>query len=457
MEHPRQRIALGDLNVDVENFRIGEVDNSRAAYREMIEEEGSNLVNLAEDILDHGVSPAELLIVGKDPENKGQYVVFEGNRRVTALKLLTAPALTAGTKVHSDFVRLGARFAKDPITHLECVEFPDKDSALLWIERKHTHLAGRGISPWGSPAKHRFEVYSKGVHRPSMVVINHLEAAELLPDSLRKRVLQRTTNLDRVFQMPYFKSRLGVHITDDGKIAFDNGDQHAGNALLLEMLQLLAEKEFNVDKIKTKESRKDFIDTFADRSVLAPPGSGDKKGATSKDKATRPAKKAQPKPSNASHRVTLAPRDKGTIFSIRDPRLSELYDEARGLDSNKFPAIGAVLVRVFLELSTDYYLKTLKIPRPKKHQNKSWSDQSISLKDKIKAALEATDPTGTKPELKLARQGLTDTGRMHAVQELHAFVHGLSAEVVGKEVRTIWDRWHNYLALLHQELRDGGH
>lgn len=457
MDHPRQHIALGDLNVDLENFRIGEVDSRRDAYRVMIEEEGSNLVNLAEDILDHGLSPAELLIVGQDPDNKGQYVVYEGNRRVTALKLLIAPALTAGTKVHADFVRLGKRFAKQPVTHVECVVFPDKDAALLWIERKHTYLGGRGISQWASPAKHRFEVYSKGVHRPSMTVINHLEAAGLLTGSVLQRLMQRTTNLDRVFQMPYFQSRLGVVISDDGQVAFGNGDIKSGNELLMDMLRLLAEKDFNVDKIKTKDKRKDFIDSFADRSVLAPPSEPKGRSDTAKAKATKATKKSQPKPSDAAHRITLAPRDKGTTFQIADPRLSQLYEEARNLNSDKFYAIGAVLVRVFLELSTDYYLKSFKVPRPNKHQNRSWTDASIPLRDKIKAALDHIDPTGKSPGLKLARQGLTDTGRMHAVQELHAFVHGLSASVVGREVRTIWDRWHNYLALLHQQLRDAGH
>lgn len=457
MAYPKQRIPLGNLNVDLSNFRIGEVDSSREAYRLMIQEEGGNLVNLAEDILNNGMSPAESLIVGHDPDNKGQFIVYEGNRRITALKLLQAPALTAETDIHAAFVKLGRQFSQNPITHIDCVVFPDKDTALVWIERKHTYLEGRGISPWGSPAKHRFQVHNKGVHRRSMAVIEHLDAAGKLSDSLRTALLQRTTNLDRVLQMPYFVKTLGVQIADDGQVNFGNGDLKAGNALLLDIVRILADKKFNVDKIKTKEQRKDFIDQFLDRSVLGAPEDAASAPSGKRTKADKPLTASQPKPSDAAHRITLAPRDRASKFPIRDPRLTQLYDEARRISTEDFTAAAAVLVRVFLELSTDHFLKSLKVPRPDKHKNKNWSDRNITLKEKIESALAVIDPSRSLPELKSARQGLTDNGRLHAVDELHTYVHGLQAVLVGKEVRQIWDRWHHYLRLVHQKLDESGY
>lgn len=456
MSSTQKRIALGDLNVDLGNFRIGEFDSSRDAYKAMIEEQKESLVNLAEDILAHGLSPAELLIVGPDPDNKSQFVVFEGNRRITALKLLQAPALSAGTAVHADFVKLSKQYMRKPIKHLECLVVPDKDSALLWIERKHAHLGGRGIDGWGAPAKHRLDVYRNGVHRPSMAVIAHLEGAGKLPSSLKKDLLTRTTNVDRVMQMPYFETTLGVTIADDGQVTYGNGDSKAGDALLLEILRRLADKKFVVDNIKRKEQRKDFIDEFINKSVAAPPANHSSSTKSATAKATKPSK-APAKKADAAHRVMVAPRTRETTFVISDPRLSGIYQEMRGMDSERFSATGAVMVRVFLELSTEYFLKSFKVPRPQKHQNKGWSDSSISLKEKIAAVLGVIDPPGQMPELKLARQGLTDKDRMHSIDELHTFVHALNAAIVGKEVRTIWDRWHKYLALLYKRLQDAGH
>lgn len=451
--YPRKLIALGQLNVDLGNFRIGEFENSRDAYKAMIEEEREALINLADDILENGLSPAEPLIVGPDSDNKGQYIVFEGNRRLTALKLMLTPALAAGTMAHGQFQKLGRRFSTKPILEVEAVVMPDKDSALLWIERKHTTMGGRGISKWSAPAQGRFEAY-QGAHRPSKAVIDHLTNAGKITPSLQSQLKRKTTNIDRVFQMPYFRTKLGIEISDKGEVQFANGNQRAGNQLLLDVLHDLAPKK--VDAIKTKDQRLQFIDQFLDRSVAAPPK--DSKPESGKPKAAKATKatKTSARPSGAAHRTTLAPTDKGTAFPISDPRLAQLYDEARRLNSDRFPAIAAVLFRVFLELSTDYYLIKFKVKRPKKYEGKNWNHSSIPLKEKIRCALANIDPTGTASELKTARQGLTDDERLHAVQGLHEFVHALTAAVTGKEARTIWDRWHKYLEKLHQALADAG-
>lgn len=440
-------IPLGQLKVDFENFRIGTFDNVRDAYAAMIAQQGNKLANLARDIVEHGLSPAEPLIVGPDPDDPTQYVVYEGNRRLTAIKLMHTPALAAGTPIHAEVAKLAKEFTKNPITNIPCLVMPDKDSALHWIERKHTSMDGRGISQWDAPAKARFEAYVKGAHRPSKAVIDYLRTAGKLDARLEAAVARRTTNLDRVFQMPYMRTTLGIEIGQDGSVGFSNGNKQQGDELLLDIVKALAHKDLKVDKIKTADQRKEFIDLFLDRSLAAPP-----KPARASTAKSRTAKKSSPKPSSAEERVWLAPADRGTELPIRDPRLAQVYKEARTLNADRFPATSAVMLRVFLELSTDHFLLSMKVPVPAKYQGKKWTASQIPLKDKIRTVLGVLDPTGSLPNLKQARAGLSDPDRLHAVEELHAAVHGLSANVVGKEARIAWDRWHNYLAMLHNRL-----
>jgi hypothetical protein len=123
------------LVVDLENFRIGEHDSVRDAYRAMIEEEGFDLANLAEDIIEHRFSPDPFYVVAHE-EQKGDYTVIEGNRRLTALRLLETPSLAAGTKVHRRFVDLAEEYAKQPMKQVECAIFPEK--------RGQVHLSRRG-------------------------------------------------------------------------------------------------------------------------------------------------------------------------------------------------------------------------------------------------------------------------------------------------------------------------
>ncbi|HEY6395656.1 MAG TPA: hypothetical protein VIX12_09580, partial [Candidatus Binataceae bacterium] len=114
-----ERIPIARLNVDETNFRIGDVDGRRASYQAMIEEEGVDLANLADDIVENGLSPAERLIVSPDPNESGSYIVHEGNRRVTALKIMENPDFARSTLLEKQFRRLSASFRENPIGGVE--------------------------------------------------------------------------------------------------------------------------------------------------------------------------------------------------------------------------------------------------------------------------------------------------------------------------------------------------
>src|SRR3546814_5074234 len=63
----KKDINQNQLVVDTSHFRLGEQESVRGAYPAMIEEEGANLANLAEDIVEIGLSAAESLIVLQHP------------------------------------------------------------------------------------------------------------------------------------------------------------------------------------------------------------------------------------------------------------------------------------------------------------------------------------------------------------------------------------------------------
>ena len=67
----RQPISVGNLLLDVGNFRIVKQESQKAARDAIIDEEGRKLVVLAKDLLKYGPSPIELQLVidandGKD-------------------------------------------------------------------------------------------------------------------------------------------------------------------------------------------------------------------------------------------------------------------------------------------------------------------------------------------------------------------------------------------------------
>ncbi|EWS78706.1 hypothetical protein FUT69_01045 [Xylella taiwanensis] len=145
-----KNIDIDLLSIDLNNFRLGEYEDVRAAYRAMLDEQKEKLVNLASDILENGLSPAERLIVVPDADEPGCFIVCEGNRRLTAIRMMADPQFAAGTLYYSGFVRLSKQFQKFPITTLPCTVLPNKDAAFIWIERKHNPNEGKGLAVGGA-------------------------------------------------------------------------------------------------------------------------------------------------------------------------------------------------------------------------------------------------------------------------------------------------------------------
>ena len=92
-------IVVPDLLLDPENARLGTVQTTQPATAlALAAQQGRRLVNLAADIVEAGLDPAQPLTVlatGKG-DRRRRYTVLEGNRRVLAIKALETPSLVAG-------------------------------------------------------------------------------------------------------------------------------------------------------------------------------------------------------------------------------------------------------------------------------------------------------------------------------------------------------------------------
>jgi len=409
----------------------------------MLAQQGENLVNLASDIVENGMSPSERFFVMPDPEEKKHYIVLEGNRRLTVLKILESPRLAAESEYAEEFSALAKRYAQR-IKKVECVIFPDKESAFPWIQRKHATLGGRGIVAWGAPAQARAEAF-KGKVRPSKAVLDFLRKKNLMTASLEDDIRRKTTNVDRVFQMPYLKKALGVIIEKNGAIRFENGKEGAGSQLILKMIKQLAHKDLNVNDIRSAEQREEFIDKFAADAMLSDEvndsaAQDDGKGGSAKTKKAR---------GSSFERKCLALKGAAYALDIKEPRLNRLYIEARRLQPERIPNCGAILTRVFLELTTEVYLTEFKIAIPEKYASKGktkWSDFGIPLKDKIQSVLNSLDPGAKEKDLSNARRALSDDNYLHSVTTLHQYMHDLNTDASPKEIKQAWERWHPYFS-----------
>ena len=452
---PWGTFKLSELNLDLLNIRTGQQADQRASLKALIADQKQKLVNLALDILKMGgLSPGEPIWVAADPQHQGKQIVLEGNRRVAALKLMENPRLADETEVASAFAQLAKEFAAKPIRELEAQVFSSREEAWPWIERRHMGAqSGVAIQRWRSLAKERAQPGWSGRVRRSLMVLDYLDDDTDEFGDVGAVIEAKSTTVDRVLNNPAMREVLGVNIdTKARSVNFENGDEIAGRRLLRDVIGELARPGFKFSEVRDEGDRVQFIRSFADRAVKDPNGATPPPTRSTSAAPLRRATKAARLVDRT--RTTLAPPSgERTIPKVKGTRLGKLYRECRKLPLANNENAAALLMRVFLELSSEAFLIDKSVDLPAKHVGKrtDWSEIGISLDDKINAVMPLIEVSPrTKQQLKPARVALANKHGHGSIDTLHAYFHNLDVTPSVAALRDAWDTWENYLRLLHE-------
>ena len=460
---PWGTFKLSELNLDLENVRIGSsaepLRDQRAAIRALIEDQKHKLVNLAIDLLDYGPSPGEPIWVTTDSRDPVRQVVLEGNRRVCALKLMDNPRLADQTEVSPQFADLAKQFANKPIRTLEAALFPTRQAAQHFIDLRHMRgRDGVGLEKWRSLAKERAQPGWSGRVRRSLFTLDYLDDDTDEFGDVGEVIEAKSTTVDRVLNNPAMRNVLGINIDPKTRaITFENGDEIAGRRLLRDLIGEMAKPEFGFSQVRDKEDRERFIGRFADRSVKrdgGPPSSPPMSPLPSSPAGpSGTVVPFRPSPLATAARATLAPGGSKRIVKVTGDRLKRLYRECCSIKLEGNENAAALLLRVFLELSSEALLNEKSVPLPSKaagRRLKDWSEHGIYLREKINAVLTLIDPTGKDKKLQRARTA-TDVNS-HAtgsITTLHGYFHNVHMTPTQTALREAWDTWDDYLRLLH--------
>lgn len=494
-----REFRLADLLVDQANYRLLPQPSQRDAIRAMIVDQGRKLTVLARDILEFGLSPGELLLVSESPDQPGRFVVYEGNRRITALKVMETPDLAAGLPTEAVFRQLGDRFKANPRRTVDASVVADRETAMFWIQRRHTRgHEGAGVEDWNPFAQDRYDRDHDKPARRSIMAMDLLDDGSPEWKRVEARLEGRTTSVDRVLDMPYFESTLGVRFdTVAVEIHYENGDRAAGDLLLRRVLTAMADPLFKFEQIEKVEDRQQFIESFAPWAVKAaaasegqgagsagtsgagtagsPAGQGSDQGTAGQGSGGRGAESqgssgqggsgqqgtdtaaggqgsgsGQGRNRDPLVRDTLAPSRSPYLLSVAGLRLTKLYDECKAIKVDRQRNAAAVLMRVFLELSTDHFIAQRKLPVPAgaAKGGKAWKD--MHLQQKVEAVVRELDPKGIDKGLDAARSAGSDF--LHGFKTLHRYIHGVDYMPDPTELKDTWVRWHPYLDRLHATL-----
>ena len=439
----RREIAVSNLLLDVHNPRLAQGQQSHLdTLHAMLRAEGSKTLALAESIAHEGLSPIERLIVTPSPDQPKRFIVLEGNRRLTALRILSEPALAAPVLTSAQNKKL-ARWNADyrnrgEISRVECVVFDTRDAASAWIERRHRgDKGGLGIVRWGATESARFDARRPGgKYVPELQVLDFIfEHAQLEPETRELLHNVSISNLERLISDKVIRQLIGLTIRKGRVETLYPTDQVLKP--LTRIVTDLAHDKVKVSQIYSAEDRLAYLKTFKagempkaaklldESEPLLPemPPAPTPPGGGTSDKTTKP-----PKP-----RSVLIP---GTCaLKITVPKILDISRELRKLKLEDYPNAIGVLFRVFIELSVDEVIEKNSLMTQQQWEN-------AKLRDKLTMAADHLQSQNLimPQQAKAVKKAANDQHLLHSsITTLHQYVHNKHFTPSTADLRAAWD------------------
>lgn len=347
-----RKVALASLVVNPANDRHGELENETAAIAQLFAAQEMHMRNLARDLVSKGeVFEPPLVFPSGD-----KFIVADGNRRTTCLKLLATPRRAPTVELQQFFAEQRKKWSGKFPDKIECRVEADRDRVDDILFRRHTGVQGGiGQSTWTDRMKNNFvQRTGKGT---SLNVADEIEKrlkdAKLLPP----RKIPRS-NLNRLLSSESLRNRVGISVRK-GKLEFLR-DEAAVLRALARIASDLANRVITLDDVWDTESKLHYIDTLDAEGVL--PAVSRKSTGTPKGPPAPPPP-TSPRPGPAPPRPPVWPHlipdvNYGITWPAHLQRHRAIWEELQyKLELSEEPNAISVLLRVLLELAIDNYVK----------------------------------------------------------------------------------------------------
>jgi hypothetical protein len=348
---PYRHLSLSSLVVNPANDRHGELENETAAIAQLFASQEQHMRNLARDLVTKGEVFEPPLVFPKDEK----FVVADGNRRTTCMKLLASPRRAPTVELQKYFADLKAEWKGEFPEKIEGRVESDRDRVDDILFRRHTVVQGGiGQSNWDDRMKNNFVIRtgkSSGLHVADEIE-KRLKDANMLPG----RKIPRA-NLNRLLSAEALRNRVGISVKK-GKLEFIRSEQETLKALQ-RIASDLANREITLDDIWDTQTKLEYIDRLDEEGVLPTIGF--------RPKAPAPAPTTPPGTKPAARKPTAWPHlipnlSYGVTWTAQLQRHREIWEELQfKLKLTEHPNAISVLFRVLIELSVDHYIRHTKL------------------------------------------------------------------------------------------------
>ncbi|MEQ8667225.1 MAG: hypothetical protein RIC16_16015 [Rhodospirillales bacterium] len=439
-------IPVASLFLNPQNDRHGELDSQPTIHAWFVQELGDKILALAQDIAANGLNPTERILVKKHSK-PNLYVVWEGNRRIAALKFLLEPTLVPDKSFQLRFKSLSENASVELPLSVECAVAKDQDYIDHLISLRHTgENNGVGIVNWGPLANGRFQARRQQPDRNALAIqqLDFLAAAD--KDRYEKLPKVPITTLQRLLHDEEVRDFLGMTIKDQMlHLLVETTESLKGQWRIVEDL---AHKNIKVDDVKTKKKRAHYIRHIsrtdrpnAQKATPFPipliPQNAPKSGK-------KPKKKRKAPDPFSSSRPCVVPSTNDWI--VHDARTSQVFDELSNLHLERFHNAAGVLLRVFFEMSVDAYIEDVGLTVA----SKSGPNKSPTLSERFNACADHMADEGklSQKQSRAIKQKFNASNSPLAIVQMHDFAHSRFTFPGPMDLNQLWNTYDPFFSAI---------
>lgn len=219
-------LDIEDLYINPDNYRyVEEVQDEISAiiamFKVNVGEPRKEMINLANDIIEDGLNPFEMPIVCFDDE-VGKYVVYDGNRRITCLKLMTQYKDNKSVLDELPYVAEIYKLKYVGDNSIQCVVYDEADDAIHFLNKIHNDVNnGIGRKQWDSQAKMKANA-AYGNKTKSYAIVEFLNTnkntdVELLEKMKTNRWISK---LERVVSFSIFRDVYNIQFDSNSNMSY---------------------------------------------------------------------------------------------------------------------------------------------------------------------------------------------------------------------------------------------
>ena len=439
-------LSIDQLLLDLDNPRLGPTSSQSETLASIVRLNLGYFRNLMESIRDGGLDPGDSLYVVRS-ENGQDYVVLEGNRRLSAMKVLSNPDILAGTdlpeKTKKALAREATGFQPSEVEPIRCVRFDDRKEANDWIRRRHTGTArGEGRITWKPLEIQRFSDDYTTIDVIEFVGTNAGYSKEEWTKAQSALGGGKSTNLTRLLESAAGQEHLGITVARESSRKIPHLGTEAKWALqvLKRIVDDILKGHVNSRRLnRTTDIEKYFASLPSElqpgpNTTAANPKAVrdiDLTGSQTKPPQQKPRVKTKPAPRT---RKTLAPK-KHPFDTTGSTKLGMLLREASTLDTSKWPLSCAFVLRAVVELAVNHYLKMHSLPLGPQ------GGAEFDLKTKTNNVVSDLISSGKVPaaDLRAFRNILLTRTSACSIQSLNGFVHNPYQLPTADALRAGWE------------------